>query len=143
MHNYIRLCPQKETIRPFVVGPCRQYKSSYEWHTGTRGWLLCSIATFKSTTTSTQHYQAYSGHQYMSTVWKNCKIQLLIISLSSLQKEDCEASNIYELMLECWFLAFVISSSFISLRLPVFATPPVTLAATTSLRYPRAPTLVL
>ena len=79
----------------------------------------------------------------MSTVWKNCKIQLLIISLSSLQKEDCEASNIYELMLECWFLAFVISSSFISLRLPVFATPPVTLAATTSLRYPRAPTLVL
>lgn len=53
------------------------------------------------------------------------------------------ASNIYELMLECWLLAFVISSSFISLRLPVFATPPVTLAATTSLRYPRAPTLVL
>jgi len=51
-------------------------------------------------------------------------------------------ADIYELMAECSFLAFAISSSFICLRFPVLATPPVTLAATTSLRYPRAPTLV-
>lgn len=70
--------------------------------------------------------------------YKRLIIKTTLITIIT-TKHPPDGNCSYEVRSASFDLAWEISSSLISLNLPVFATPPVTLAATTSLTYPSAP----
>lgn len=96
MHNHTQLVHREkgfDLLSLNHVGNAKDhcaFSQLHEWHAGTRRSLPCSIATCKSTTTTPNTTKHILDTNTISTVSKHCKIQLLINSLSSLQKRGGE-----------------------------------------------------